>query len=244
MPPEELDFSRRAELSELMDEPCSRDELRACLRDLAKVNRWLLAYKPLLGWLDSLYLLQISMHIDEPVRILDVGSGYGDVLRRVERWAKTRGVRVKLTGLDLNPDTRAIAVEASQASSAIEWVSGDVFAYAPQRPPHLVISSLFTHHLTDGDVVRFLRWMEERALMGWFVGDLVRHPTPYRLFRLLAKATGMHPFVQNDGPVSIRRAFTPEDWRWLCAKAGLEERDVAIRAYTPGRVCVMRRKPA
>jgi hypothetical protein len=72
----------------------------------------------------------------------------------------------------------------------------------------------------------------------------VRHPTPFRLFRLLAKATGMHPFVQNDGPVSIRRAFTPEDWRGLCAKAGLEERDVAIRAYTPGRLCVMRRKPA
>lgn len=240
MPPEALDFSRRAQLSELMDEPCAREELRACLRDLAKVNRWLLAYRPLLQWLDSLDLAQMS----EPVRILDVGSGYGDVLRRVERWARSRGVRVKLTGLDLNPDTRAIAVEASPAASAIEWVSGDVFGYAQQRPPHLVISSLFTHHLADEDVVRYLRWMEEHALTGWFVGDLVRHPTPYRLFRILAKAMRWHPFVQHDGPVSIRRAFTLADWRALCAAAGLDEGDVAIRAYTPGRLCVMRRKPA
>ena len=240
MPPEALDFSRRAQLTELMDDPCSRDELRACLRDLAKVNRWLLGYRPLLRWLDSLDLERIG----EPVRILDVGSGYGDVLRRVEQWAKTRGVRMKLTGLDLNPDTRAIAIEASPAASAIEWVSGDVFAYAPHRPPHLVISSLFTHHLTDEDVARFLRWMEQHATVGWFVNDLVRHPTPYRLFGLLAKATGLHPFVQNDGPVSIRRAFVAEDWRALCAAAGLDEGDVALRAYTPGRLCVMRRKPA
>src|ERR1700744_4649952 len=135
MQPETLDFSRRAQLTELMDEPGSREELRACLRDLAKVNRWLLAYRLLLLWLDSLDLAQMS----EPVRILDVGSGYGDVLRRVERWAKSRGVRVKLTGLDLNPDTKAIAIDASaeagEGASAIEWVSGDVFAYAPQRPP-------------------------------------------------------------------------------------------------------------
>ena len=46
-----LDFRRRAEpaqLPELMDEPCSRDELRACLRDLEKVNRWFRAYRPVL----------------------------------------------------------------------------------------------------------------------------------------------------------------------------------------------------
>ena len=41
-------------LTELMDEPCSREVMRACLRDLAKLNRWFLGYRPLLSWLDSL----------------------------------------------------------------------------------------------------------------------------------------------------------------------------------------------
>ena len=54
MLPSVMDFQHRAQLSELMDEPCSREELRACLQDLARVNRWFLAYRPVLRWLDSL----------------------------------------------------------------------------------------------------------------------------------------------------------------------------------------------
>ena len=46
MPRSAPDFSRRAQLTELMDEPCSREQLRACLRDLARVNRWFMGYRP------------------------------------------------------------------------------------------------------------------------------------------------------------------------------------------------------
>jgi 2-polyprenyl-3-methyl-5-hydroxy-6-metoxy-1,4-benzoquinol methylase len=238
MLPERPDFGRRSQLTELMDGDCSREELRGCLRDIARLNRWLLAYRPLLSWLESLDLIGLG----EPVRILDVGCGYGDVLRRIARWAKTRGVPVEVTGIDLNPDTVSIATEMTKKPQPIQWITTDVFAYAPAKPPHLIVSSLFTHHLADGDVGRFLRWMEEHAQIGWFVSDLVRHPTPYRLFRLLAWGTRLHPFVRYDGAVSILRSFAPDDWRTLCAKAGLRERDVLVRGYTPGKLCVMRRK--
>ena len=234
----EPDFGRRAQLTERMDEPCTREELRACLRDIARVNRWLLAYRPILGWFDSLELHRF----DEPIRVLDVGCGYGDLLRRIEQWAKARHVAVELTGMDLNPDATIIAAEVTNASSPIEWVQGDIFSYAPRKPAHLVVSSLFTHHLMGADVVRFLQWMELHATMGWFVSDLVRHPTPYRLFQLLAKAMRLHPFVQYDGPVSIRRAFVPEDWQRMCTAAGLNRSDIEIRGYTPGKLCVSRRK--
>lgn len=240
MQPERPDFRRRAQLVERMDEPCTREELRACLRDLARVNRWLLAVRPVLGWLDSLGLERA----DRPVRVLDVGCGYGDVLRRIERWARERGVAMELTGIDLNPDAVAIAEEASHGASAIAWVQADVFAYEPPKPLDVVLTSLFTHHLADEDVVRFVAWMEANAGTGWFIHDLVRHPTPYHLFRALAWGTRLHPFVQNDGPISIRRAFVPEEWRALCAKAGLGAEDVTVRPYTPGKLCVMRRKQA
>jgi len=238
MLPERPDFGRRAQLTEWMDEPCSREELRACLRDLARVNTWLMAYRPLLSWLDSLDLARLG----EPVRILDVGSGYGDVLRRIERWARGRGIAVELTGIDLNRDSVAIAAEATAAPSAIEWVNADAFAYVPAKPQHLVVSSLFTHHLPDAEVVQFVRWIDERATVGWFINDLVRHPTPYYLFRLLGWGTRLHPFVRHDGPISILRAFVPEEWRGFCAEAGLREQDVTIRGYTPGKLCVMRTK--
>ena len=233
------DFRQRAQLTELMDEPCSREELRACLRDIARLNRWLMASRPVLRWLDAFEAPPWA----EPLRILDVGCGYGDGMRRIEQWAKMRGIAVELTGLDINPDAVAIAAEACPASSRIRWVSADVFAYMPKKPVHLVVSSLFTHHLKDTDVVRFLQWMEGNAELGWFISDLSRAAIPYHFFRVFAKVAGLHAFVQHDGPVSIARAFVREDWRRMCAAAGLYDGAVSIQGFKPARLCVERRKP-
>jgi SAM-dependent methyltransferase len=237
MPREAPAFRVRAQLSELMDEPCSPDIMRACLRDLARVNRWFLGYRPTLNLLD-----RVPWPGPGPLRIVDVGCGYGDALRRIEMWARERRHAVELTGLDQNPDTIAIAAEASPADSAIHWVAADVFTYRPRRPAHLIVSSLFTHHLSDEDVVRFLQWMEENAELGWFINDLSRAPIPYYLFRWFSLAAGLHPFVQHDGPVSFLRAFVADDWRRLCAAAGLRTDQIEILNFTPARLCVSRRK--
>jgi hypothetical protein len=107
-----------------------------------------------------------------------------------------------------------------------------------------VISSLFTHHLDDGDIVRFLQWMEIHAQIGWFINDLSRAAIPYYFFRAFSKLAGLHPFVQHDGPISIARSFVPEEWQTMCAVAGLGPLDVSIESFKPARLCVSRRKPA
>jgi SAM-dependent methyltransferase len=241
MPPDVLDFSKRAQLTELMDEPCSREEMRACLRDLERLNRLLLGYRPVLQFLET---LRPAIAMRGPLRILDVGCGYGDTLRRVARWARAREIAVELTGIDLNPDATAVAAEATRPGEPIRFIAADVFAYQPAHPPHIIVSALFTHHLDDAEVVRFLRWMEERAEVGWCVNDLSRHPLPWRLLRWFTRLLRLHPFVQHDGPVSIARAFRPEDWQRYCAAAGLSAGDVEIRGFTPGRLRVSRRKLA
>jgi 2-polyprenyl-3-methyl-5-hydroxy-6-metoxy-1,4-benzoquinol methylase len=234
------DFGERAQLTELMDEPCRRDVLRACLRSLARTNRLVLAHRPTLLWLES--MRDAFSQIGGAVRVLDVGCGYGDGLRRVERWAKKRGVDVKLTGLDLNPDTAVIAKEASPPESRIQWVSANVFEFEPEQSPHVVMSSQFTHHLSREQIVRFVAWMEQHATAGWFINDLSRAAVPYYFFKAFAKIAGMHEFVQHDGPVSIARSFVAEDWRAMCADAGLKEPEIEIRPYKPARLCVARRK--
>jgi len=242
MPPEVIDFSRRAEPSELpefMDEPCSSDVLRDCLRDLARVNGWFLAYRPTLNWLDSL-----ALRNDRPVHILDVGCGYGDSLRRIEQWANRRSIPLVLTGCDLNPDTIAIAREASPARSRIRWIASDVFNLNSSKPVDIILSSLFTHHLTEIDIIHFITWMDTTAQIGWFINDLSRASIPYRLFKAFAKVANLHPFVQHDGPVSIARAFRPDDWRRMCAAAGLANSEISVQTFTPARLCVGRAKQA
>jgi len=238
MPPDTLDFSRRAELTELMDEPCSRDVMRACLRDIARLNQWFFGYRPTLRWLESLALWQSG----RSVHIVDIGCGYGDGLRRIEKWAAHHRIPVELTGCDLNSDAIAIAAEASSNASRIEWITADVFGFQSGKPIDIVVSSLFTHHLAEERIVRFLNWMENEARIGWFVNDLSRASIPYRLLKAFSKVVGLHPFVQHDGPVSIARAFVSDDWRRICGMAGLEQKQITIESFRPARLCVARRR--
>ena len=233
-----LDFSRRAELVELMDGPCSYEELRGCLHDIARVNRLTFAYRPTISWMDDL----IANHPEraEGLRVVDVGCGYGDMLRRIASWAARRGVRVDLTGVDLNPDAIRAAKEATPAGQQIEWVVGDALSETATGDVDVVVCSLLAHHLTDVQIVPLLRWMERTARCGWFVNDLHRQPVPYHVFRLIAPLLRLHPFARNDGPVSIRRSFVVEDWRSLCAAAGLAAESVSIREFRPARLCVGR----
>jgi SAM-dependent methyltransferase len=245
-----VDFTERTELSELMDEPCSYEELRDCLRDIAKVNRLTGAYRPTIQWLDRVVdshsakptsqnrdLGHPVLGRDRALRILDVGCGYGDMLRRIEGWAKQRGVAVELIGVDLNGDAVRAAREAD-AGSGIEWIEGDAYSCAVEAD--VVISSLLTHHLSEAEIVRFLAWMERTARVGWFVNDLHRQAVPYYFFRAVAPLMRWHRFVRNDGPVSIRRSFVPEDWGRMLGAAGVVGAEIV--EYRPARLCVGRLK--
>ncbi len=235
--PDTKSFAQRADLSELMDEPCSYGEFRACLHDLMQVNRLVFSYRPTLQWLE-----RFVGRSDKPLHILDVGSGAGDMLRRIERWAQRRCIAVRLTGIDLNPHAAQAAREFTRHESIIEWVTGEAFDFVPPEGVDVVISSLFMHHLPNREIVRFLRWMESTATMGWFINDLKRARGSYLGFTVLSRVTRWHRFVQHDGPVSIQRAFTADDWTRYADEARLDRDVIRIYDVWPGRLCVGRVK--
>ena len=231
-----LDFLRRADLSEWMDEPCSFEEFRACLRSLERSNRLTFTYRPTLAW------LQQFGSVARPLHVVDVGFGGGDMLRRIEQWAKRRGLDWSLTGIDLNPHAARAAKEFTPVESRIRWVTGHAYCYEPDRPIDLILNSLLMHHLPEDEIPRFLGWMEARAGMGWFVNDLHRQPVPYHFYWWFARAMRFHPFVRHDGPVSIRRAFRAEDWERYSRAASLPARAAEVRTVWPARLCVSRVK--
>ena len=217
-----------------MDGDTDYATFRDTLSDLAKVNVVTLAHRATLAFLERLRRAG-RLELGRPVTIVDAGSGYGDLLAAVRRWANRRGVPAKLVGVDLNPWSAKAAGER-WGDDAATWVTADVFAY--DGPCDVAISSLFTHHLDDAQAARFLAWMDARAGVAWFVNDLHRLAFPYYGFALLARLMRWHRFVIRDGPVSIARAFRPEDWRALVARAGLDPQRVRIRREFPYRLCV------
>ena len=226
-----IDLSARSDGPEILDgEDVGPQTFAEVMDDLASVSRLMLAHGPTIGFL---HRATRGLPRGSTIRILDVGCGEGDLLRRIRRWSNGRGLRARLTGVDLNPRSAVAARARTPPALAIDYVTGDVFDRTDDVD--LVVSSLFAHHLTDAEVVRFLRWMQRHATRGWFVNDLHRHAVAYHGFGIAARAAGWHRIVRRDGQTSVARGFRPHEWRALLARA-----EVAARVrWTPMfRLCV------
>jgi len=236
------DFSCRSHQLEMMDDDAiGFEDFRQCLHDLELVNVCTLAYRPTLHWLKATLRDDKS---GQPVSILDVGSGAGDMLRRIWRWAEWRGRKICLAGVDRNPWSKKSAESVTPPDAPIQYEIADIFSFDPDRRADFIICSLFTHHLTDDEVVQFLRWMDRHARRGWFINDLHRHPLPFFLIRYVTRLLRFSPMVQHDGPLSVARAFAAADWRRLVAEAGIPAERVCISWFFPFRYCVAGRTQA
>ena len=233
----ELDLRRRSTATEWMDtEEVTPSDFAACLADLATVNTVTLARLPTVAFMRRI----ARRHPGRTIRVLDVGCGEGDMLRRLQRWSVRAGVSLELTGLDLNPLGNEAARAATPPAMNIEYRTADVFG-AGLGDYDVILSSLFTHHLTDTQVAAFLHVMETHARLGWLINDLHRHPLAYHGFRALSAAAGWHRFVRHDGPVSVARSFVRADWERLLHRA-LLSRVATIRWHVPFRLCISRFK--
>jgi SAM-dependent methyltransferase len=230
--------ARRSSTPELMDaEDAPFEEFAACLADIARINRATNAYAPTLHWLDALVARSSRTRGGTPLRILDVGSGYGDALRAIAQWARRRDIAVELIGLDINPWATRAAAAATKQGEPIRYETADLFAYDGEAPD-AIISSLFTHHLDDDAVIDFLQWMHARARLGWFVNDLHRHVVPYAFIALATRLARAHRFVRNDAPLSVARAFRRDEWRELIERARLAGIQPRVRWEPLFRYCV------
>jgi SAM-dependent methyltransferase len=228
--------TRSLEPEQMDGDDLSPETFAAVVADLAQVNTLTLARPPTLGFVTRALS---GLPADTPVTILDVGFGDGDMLRALARkLRKRRGLR--LIGYDINPRSAPAAGARTPDDLPIDYVTGDAFAIDPAVRIDIIVSSLVTHHMTDDEIVRFLSWMEARAMRGWFVNDLHRHAIARHGFRLLSWAARWHPIVRHDGALSVARSFTRADWARLIARAGLDPATIRLRWHLPFRWCLGR----
>ena len=228
-----MSLAARIRVDEKMDDPGLAPEIYdRVLRDLARVNAVTLAARPTLN-----FLARATRDLTS-FRLLDVGFGHGDMLRRIARRASRRGLAADLIGVDLNSRSAVAARAATPIHWPIEYRTGDYRDVA--GPLDFVISSLVAHHMTDAELDDFVRFMEARGERGWLINDLHRHLFSYWGFPLLARLIGAHRIVREDGQLSIARAFRPAEWRAILAAAGVPEGAARIARRFPFRLCVER----
>jgi len=227
-------LEQRALAEELMDaDDLDAATYAAVVGDLARVNVVTMAGRPTLD-----FLARATKGMTR-FRLLDVGFGDGDMLRRIARWAARRGLEADLVGVDLNPRSEAAARAHSPADLAIRWVTGDyadLVGSAGIERFDFIVSSLVAHHMTPAQLVAFLRFMQANARKGWLVNDLHRHGFAHTMYPLLARLFGWHRIVRLDGTLSIARSYRPREWPPILAEAEIP--DARIFRSFPFRLCV------
>jgi 2-polyprenyl-3-methyl-5-hydroxy-6-metoxy-1,4-benzoquinol methylase len=204
------------------------------LHDLARVNRWTFTAHPVLAFMKR------AIGDAKSFRLIDVGFGDGDILRAIARWARRRGIAADLVGVDLNEKSVRAAQIATPPDLAIDYRAGD---YLDQKGPFdFVISSQVTHHMTDDQLLGFLRYMEAEARMGWLVCDLHRHGFAHWGYPILARLMRVHRIVREDGQLSIARSFRPAEWEELLAQAAIPAGAARVIRRFPFRLCVERKR--
>jgi 2-polyprenyl-3-methyl-5-hydroxy-6-metoxy-1,4-benzoquinol methylase len=205
-PPWWPDLSRRGvDLVELMDDPgCDLALLNATYRAFPVVNG-LVA-----GW-RRVYVRRLRpvLSAERVTRLLDLGSGGGDLARALAGWARRDGLALEVVAVD--PDDRAHAfatsrpaprgVEFRRASSAELVAAGETF--------DVVVSNHVLHHLDDEARAAVLDDSSRLATRLVLHADIERARGAYLAYRAATWPWRTRSFVHVDGLLSIRRSFTP-----------------------------------
>lgn len=233
---------RLSNAAELLDEPVQDPaELEDSLADVAAVNRWLGGRRALIQHLAGIILDGSAP--DGRVTILDGGTGSADLPRAIVRWARRRGIRVRVVACDIHSQTLEIARRLSGGIREIGFVRADV-----RRLPFvtgafdIALLSLTLHHLEGDDQVAALRELGRVSRRAVIVGELERGWPGYLGARLLAATIWRsNRLTRHDGPVSVLRAFTPAELAALAHEAGL--RDISVHRHPLFRL-ILRASPA
>ncbi len=175
------------------------------------------------------------------ITVLEVAAGGGDLARGLQAWGRSRGFDVRVTALDINGRTLDCARRRGEPGDQPQFVCADLHQ-APFQDGAFdyVTCAVFFHHLTDDEVVRTLQAFDRVARRGIVVNDLIRR---WRVFAWSWLFT--RPFnavLRQDGPLSVRRAFRPDELTALARRAGL--RWLSVQTHFGHRMTLAGERPA
>ena len=221
---------RRAEHAlEILDRPTPAADRAASLRDIDRMNAWFGGHALMLRHVKRVLA---TLPREQPLRIVDVGAGSGGLATCLVRWARRSGRRLRVLAVDRDP-TPGITADFPE----ITFVGGDAGAL-PLRPGSvdLVVCSLMVHHLPPEAVVAALGEMAAAGRQGFVVTDLWRSRASVAAVWLTTRVLGCHRISRHDGPLSVRRSYSPRELRGLAARARIPR--LAVYRY-PGLLRVV-----
>jgi SAM-dependent methyltransferase len=186
------------------------------LRNLRLLNRYLRGSHSVLLALWRVLGREPLKHLS----ILDVGTGSADIPAAIYARARRSNIAATIIGLEADPVTARIAAHRTQQDAGLKIIQGD--AGAPPFSPgsfDFVVASQFLHHFSEAKIIDLITQWAKLARRAIIISDLVRHPLAYYGIRWLTQLTTRNLMTLTDAPLSVRRAFTFNEWRDLLCQA-------------------------
>ena len=229
-----FDLSTRNLQPELMDDPTlDPSSHRQALLGLGRINWW--SRTDAAVWKQLLNIVQNSPD-GEPVTILDIASGGGDLAIRLAKIARQHNRALEIHGCDISPTAISHATEQARAAglSNISFHQCNALEEPLPRPSYdVVMCSLFLHHLNAQQALVLLRRMKASARQLVLVDDLRRTRLGYWLAWLGCRILTRCHVVHVDGPMSVEGAFSTAEARDIAVNAGLKT--VTMQHHWPQR---------
>ena len=208
---------------EIMDAPVdSLHELEENLRDIAFSNAAFGGVAPVLR----------AIREARAVSVLDVGCGSADIPLALVRDAERSGRSLEVTCLDRSEQMLAIAARMTKSHPALQFVHGDGEALPyPDGAFDVVMCNLALHHFEPPAAERLLREVRRVAKVTPVVCDLRRSSLAYLAARVYTQILTRNRLTKHDGPLSVRRAYTPLEALALARGAGWRAPSVRSSAF-------------
>lgn len=172
---------------------------------------------------------------DRSYRVIDVGSGGGDVPVAIVKAARRRGVKLQVLALDRDERILPLAREATREFPEIEVRAGEARDLPALGPVDVVICNHLLHHLREDEIGDFLASANEAASLGILLDDLLRSPWSWLGYGLFASIFARGSFAMDDGRLSILRGFRTRELEGLLAGRPSVSGVEVFRA-SPGRI--------
>ncbi|MGV3530140.1 MAG: methyltransferase domain-containing protein [Flavisolibacter sp.] len=209
-------FSKRSLEKEWLDRyDVPFEAIHRNMEELDVINRRLGGHRTSLN---ALNFIRKKFQEKDSFTIAEIGSGGGDNLAAVQRWAQKKRLQVSLTGIDINPHCVAFS---EGHHTGIKFINSDYRSVSFSEKPDIIFSSLFCHHFTDEELLHQLQWMSENSRLAFFINDLHRHPFAYHSIKVLTRLFSKSALVKNDAPLSVLRGLRKKEWLDLLKQAGL-----------------------
>ncbi len=220
--------------AELLDGPAHElSELSESLRLVDQVNRLFAGNRSLYRHLSPYRTPGV------PRRVLDVGTGNGACALRLRAWAQRKAAAWTVVGLDRHEQIVGIARVTPSSGAPLPVVRGDALNLPFSDDSFdIAFSSLTLHHFADGDAVKVVREMARVSRIGVAISDLERGLLGLVGAKVLASTLWRRSrLTRNDGPLSVRRAFTPDELAHVGRDAGLGH--VRVHRHFPCRLALV-----